>query len=43
MIKTCNHVLCKDCVNERIQSRSRKCPHCLKPFGINDSVPVHLV
>ena len=43
MIKTCGHVLCKECVSERIQSRSRKCPHCLKAFGSNDVQTVHIV
>ncbi|KAF1813550.1 BRE1-domain-containing protein [Eremomyces bilateralis CBS 781.70] len=36
LIKPCGHVLCKDCVEERISSRSRKCPKCMKPFGLND-------
>ena len=39
-IKTCGHVFCKDCVEERMTSRSRKCPNCNKPFGIND--PLHV-
>ncbi|KAL8827710.1 MAG: hypothetical protein Q9191_003019 [Dirinaria sp. TL-2023a] len=39
-IKTCGHVFCKDCVEERRTSRSRKCPNCNRPFGTND--PMHV-
>jgi len=42
VIKTCGHVLCKDCVEERIQSRSRKCPHCNKAFGTGDYMKITL-
>ncbi|EED12477.1 histone ubiquitinationc protein (Bre1), putative [Talaromyces stipitatus ATCC 10500] len=41
-IKTCGHVFCKDCVEERQTSRSRKCPNCNKSFGSNDYMHVTL-
>jgi len=41
-IKTCGHVFCKDCVEERLTSRSRKCPNCNRSFGSNDYMKVTL-
>ncbi|KAJ5701465.1 hypothetical protein N7488_009013 [Penicillium malachiteum] len=41
-IKTCGHVFCKDCVEERLTSRSRKCPNCNKSFGSNDHMHITL-
>lgn len=41
-IKTCGHVLCNECVEERTTSRSRKCPNCNKAFGLNDVMRVTL-
>ena len=41
-IKTCGHVFCKDCVEERLVSRSRKCPNCNKSFGSNDHMKITL-
>ncbi|KAJ5092348.1 E3 ubiquitin-protein ligase bre1 [Penicillium alfredii] len=42
VIKTCGHVLCKDCVEERLTSRSRKCPNCNRSFGSNDYMHITL-
>ncbi|KAI5304821.1 E3 ubiquitin-protein ligase bre1 [Ascosphaera pollenicola] len=42
VIKTCGHVLCQECVEERLTSRSRKCPHCNKSFGNNDYMHIIL-
>jgi E3 ubiquitin-protein ligase BRE1 len=42
VIKTCGHTLCKDCVEERLTSRSRKCPNCNKSFGSNDHMHITL-
>ncbi|KAK2749451.1 E3 ubiquitin-protein ligase bre1 [Myotisia sp. PD_48] len=39
-IKTCGHVFCKECVEERLTSRSRKCPNCNKSFGNNDHMHI---
>lgn len=42
LLKTCGHIFCKDCVQERIDSRSRKCPNCNKSYGLNDHMRVTL-
>jgi len=42
LLKTCGHIFCKDCVQERIDSRSRKCPNCHKSYGLNDHMRVTL-
>ncbi|KAH0566309.1 hypothetical protein GP486_000280 [Trichoglossum hirsutum] len=42
VIKSCGHVFCKECVDERISSRSRKCPTCGKSFPTNDHMAVHM-
>ncbi|KAF7508517.1 hypothetical protein GJ744_009230 [Endocarpon pusillum] len=42
VIKTCGHVFCKECVDERLTSRSRKCPNCNKSFGSNDHMKITL-
>ena len=41
-IKTCGHTFCNDCVEERLSSRSRKCPNCGKSFGSNDHMRITL-
>ncbi|KAE8145866.1 BRE1 E3 ubiquitin ligase-domain-containing protein [Aspergillus avenaceus] len=41
-IKTCGHVFCKECVEERLTSRSRKCPNCNRSFGNNDYMHITL-
>ncbi|KAK8797384.1 hypothetical protein WA158_004592 [Blastocystis sp. Blastoise] len=43
IIKGCNHLFCKYCIEERIARRERKCPSCLLPFGPNDIERVHLL
>ncbi|RMD44376.1 hypothetical protein DV735_g664, partial [Chaetothyriales sp. CBS 134920] len=42
VIKTCGHTFCHDCVDERLTSRSRKCPNCGKSFGANDHMKITL-
>jgi len=42
VIKTCGHTFCNDCVEERLTSRSRKCPNCGKSFGNNDHMRITL-
>ncbi|KAL1959349.1 hypothetical protein VTO42DRAFT_2152 [Malbranchea cinnamomea] len=42
VIKTCGHVFCRECVEERQTSRSRKCPNCNKSFGSNDYMHITL-
>ncbi|KAF8428675.1 BRE1 E3 ubiquitin ligase-domain-containing protein [Tirmania nivea] len=41
-IRSCGHVFCKQCAEERITSRSRKCPNCARAFAANDVIPVYL-
>ncbi|KAH3669160.1 hypothetical protein WICMUC_004999 [Wickerhamomyces mucosus] len=41
-IKTCGHVFCNECVQERLNARMRKCPTCNKPFSSNDILNIHL-
>jgi E3 ubiquitin-protein ligase BRE1 len=42
IITTCGHAMCSECVQERVKSRSRKCPRCSKSFGSNDHMKVVL-
>ncbi|KAF2715181.1 BRE1-domain-containing protein [Pleomassaria siparia CBS 279.74] len=41
MIKTCGHVFCNSCIQDRLINRARKCPNCGKAFGNNDTMRVH--
>ncbi|RPB16011.1 BRE1-domain-containing protein [Morchella conica CCBAS932] len=41
-IRSCGHVFCKQCADERIASRSRKCPNCGRGFAATDLISVHL-
>lgn len=42
VIKSCGHVLCLHCVEERNKSRSRKCPNCNKSFANSDIMHITL-
>ncbi|KAH8724732.1 BRE1 E3 ubiquitin ligase-domain-containing protein [Phaeosphaeriaceae sp. PMI808] len=42
VIKTCGHLFCDQCVQDRLTNRARKCPNCGKAFGSNDHMRVHL-
>lgn len=42
VIKTCGHVFCEKCIQDRLTNRARKCPNCGKAFGSNDIMRVHL-
>lgn len=42
VIKTCGHLFCDSCVQDRLTNRARKCPNCGKAFGSNDTMRVHL-
>jgi E3 ubiquitin-protein ligase BRE1 len=43
VIRTCGHIICAPCGDQRIQARDRRCPVCNKAFGVSDLRPVHLV
>ncbi|KAF2798572.1 BRE1-domain-containing protein [Melanomma pulvis-pyrius CBS 109.77] len=42
LIKTCGHVFCSSCIQDRLINRARKCPNCGKAFGTNDTMRVHI-
>ncbi|KIW09416.1 uncharacterized protein PV09_00306 [Verruconis gallopava] len=42
VITTCGHIVCRECVDDRISTRQRKCPMCMKAFGGKDFMRVHL-
>ncbi|KAI1854518.1 hypothetical protein JX266_000636 [Neoarthrinium moseri] len=41
-LKTCGHIFCRSCVDDRIANRMRKCPNCSKMFDKLDVMTVHL-
>ncbi|KAF2669412.1 hypothetical protein BT63DRAFT_425136 [Microthyrium microscopicum] len=43
VLKSCGHVMCSECVKDRITNRNRKCPTCLKPFSEGDKLELHMV
>ncbi|KAF1948710.1 BRE1-domain-containing protein [Byssothecium circinans] len=42
VIKTCGHVFCDQCIQDRLTNRARKCPNCGKAFGNSDIMRIHL-
>lgn len=36
IISKCFHMFCKECVDNNLKSRNRKCPTCKKMFGQDD-------
>ena len=32
----CFHLFCKECIDENLRNRSRKCPACGEKFGQDD-------
>ncbi|RKU41753.1 E3 ubiquitin-protein ligase bre1, variant 2 [Coniochaeta pulveracea] len=42
ILKTCGHVFCNECVENRITNRMRKCPSCSKAFDKSDAMAAHL-
>ncbi|KAK6079270.1 BRE1 E3 ubiquitin ligase [Seiridium cupressi] len=41
-LKTCGHIFCRSCIDDRISNRMRKCPNCSKMFDKLDVMTVHL-
>ncbi|KAI1085646.1 E3 ubiquitin-protein ligase BRE1 [Whalleya microplaca] len=41
-LRTCGHIFCRGCVDDRIQNRMRKCPACNRAFDKSDAMAVHL-
>jgi E3 ubiquitin-protein ligase BRE1 len=42
VLKTCGHIFCRVCIDDRIANRMRKCPNCSKAFDRVDFMSVHL-
>ncbi|PFH61681.1 hypothetical protein XA68_16564 [Ophiocordyceps unilateralis] len=40
-LRTCGHLFCNKCVDDRISNRMRKCPTCSRAFDKMDVMPVH--
>ncbi|UKZ59359.1 uncharacterized protein TrAtP1_000671 [Trichoderma atroviride] len=40
-LKTCGHLFCNKCVDDRISNRMRKCPSCSRAFDKMDVMQVH--
>ncbi|CRK41226.1 hypothetical protein BN1723_015877 [Verticillium longisporum] len=41
VLKTCGHLFCMSCIDDRISNRMRKCPTCATSFDRKDSLSVH--
>lgn len=41
-LKTCGHIFCRSCIDDRVANRMRKCPNCSKMFDKLDIMTVHL-
>ncbi|KAL6869454.1 E3 ubiquitin-protein ligase bre1 [Amphichorda felina] len=41
-LKTCGHLFCNQCIEDRISNRMRKCPTCSRSFDKMDVMPVHV-
>jgi E3 ubiquitin-protein ligase BRE1 len=42
VITRCFHTFCKECVDERIRLRARKCPQCNQVFAESEVKPIYL-
>ncbi|KAK4239874.1 BRE1 E3 ubiquitin ligase-domain-containing protein [Achaetomium macrosporum] len=42
ILKSCGHVFCNGCVDDRLANRMRKCPSCNKAFDRSDAMAAHL-
>ncbi|KAI2615475.1 E3 ubiquitin-protein ligase BRE1 [Hypoxylon sp. NC1633] len=42
VLRTCGHIFCRGCIEDRIANRMRKCPACSKAFDKSDAMTVHL-
>jgi len=40
IIQKCLHTFCKECIESRMESRSRKCPTCMIPISHSDIKPL---
>ncbi|KAI9746325.1 MAG: E3 ubiquitin-protein ligase bre1 [Claussenomyces sp. TS43310] len=42
VLKSCGHLFCRECVDDRLTNRMRKCPICAKSFDRTDVLTVHM-
>lgn len=40
-ITRCFHLFCKECIDENLRNRSRKCPACGEKFGQDDVTAIY--
>ncbi|KAI0883371.1 uncharacterized protein GGS22DRAFT_166801 [Annulohypoxylon maeteangense] len=40
VLRTCGHIFCRGCIDDRIANRMRKCPACSKAFDKSDAMVV---
>lgn len=43
IISRCQHIFCRNCVEDRVNRRERKCPDCLTPFGTEEVKRIWIV
>ncbi len=41
VLTRCYHLFCKDCIDDSLKVRNRKCPACGEKFGQDDVRPVY--
>lgn len=42
ILTKCYHTFCSECIDLRVQTRQRKCPHCQLAFAVSDVQPLYL-
>ncbi|TKY86431.1 hypothetical protein EX895_004580 [Sporisorium graminicola] len=42
ILTKCFHTFCSECIDSRVQTRQRKCPHCALAFAVSDVQPLYL-
>ncbi|KAK8124830.1 uncharacterized protein PG998_000589 [Apiospora kogelbergensis] len=42
VLTKCGHIFCKECTEDRLTNRMRKCPNCARAFDRSDVMTVHL-
>lgn len=42
ILTKCYHTFCAECIDSRVQTRQRKCPHCALAFAVSDVQPLYL-